>query len=387
MKKLLSALLCVLLVGSTTACSTGASQGASGDQAAGNATKATVSLWASGSDNVRTIFEKLTSSFNSNKTYNKGKYQMKLIFTPSGGGGMTMRDRMIAAYKAGQKNTDYDVVEMTGDDLTVIAAANVLTKIDPAKVPNMKGVNVRPAKFAEYAVPYRGTTVVMDYNSEVVKNPPKTWEDLAIWIQQHPGRFAYNTPDTGGAGSAFAQTAVYNNLPKEAYMSEDSKWENQWDFTYLKKIHPYLYKSSGKIVYPNKNQGTLDLLANKEIDMCPAWADQTLTGIQNSTLPSSIKMFEPTPSLTGSLCSFGVPSIGSHPDGAYAFMNFMLSTTAQNKLVSDMQAIPLVKMNTLNQTTISSIKSLDVSKFRFSSIGTLSTDFNKKWYATIPVLG
>lgn len=174
MKKLLSALLCVLLVGSTTACSTGASQGASSDQANGNATKATVSLWASGSDNVRTIFEKLTSSFNSNKTYNKGKYQMKLIFTPSGGGGMTMRDRMIAAYKAGQKNTDYDVVEMTGDDLTVIAAANVLTKIDPAKVPNIKSVNVRPAKFAEYAVPYRGTTVVMDYNSEVVKNPPKT---------------------------------------------------------------------------------------------------------------------------------------------------------------------------------------------------------------------
>ena len=28
-----------------------------------------------------------------------------------------------------------------------------------------------------------------------------------------------------------------------------------------------MYKSSGKVVYPNKNQGTLDLLANKEVDI------------------------------------------------------------------------------------------------------------------------
>ena len=41
-----------------------------------------------------------------------------------------------------------------------------------------------------------------------------------------------------------------------------------------------MYQSSGKVVYPEQNQGTLDLLANKEVDMVPAWADMALTQME-----------------------------------------------------------------------------------------------------------
>ena len=61
--------------------------------------------------------------------------------------------------------------------------------------------------------------------------------------------------------------------------SDDPKWMDQWDegFAKLVELHPYMYKSGGSIVYPNKNQGALDLLSQGEIDMCPMWADMLLS--------------------------------------------------------------------------------------------------------------
>ena len=92
-------------------------------------------------------------------------------------------------------------------------------------------------------------------------------------IKEHPGRFAYNTPSSGGAGGSFVTTSIYNFMDESALTSSDPANKEQWGqgFELLKELHPYMYKSSGKVVYPNKNQGTLDLLANKEVDMIPAW--------------------------------------------------------------------------------------------------------------------
>ena len=54
----------------------------------------------------------------------------------------------------------------------------------------------------------------------------------------------------------------------------DKKWLDymQPGFDWLVKIHPFLYSTGGSVLYPAKNQGTLDLLINKEVDMIPAWA-------------------------------------------------------------------------------------------------------------------
>ena len=40
----------------------------------------------------------------------------------------------------------------------------------------------------------------------------------------HPGRFSYNTPGTGGSGDSFVRTAVYNFIADPAaVMSDDEK--------------------------------------------------------------------------------------------------------------------------------------------------------------------
>ncbi len=208
-------------------------------------------------------------------------------------------------------------------------------------------------------------------------------------MKANPGRFAYNTPGTGGAGDSFARTSVYNFMDEEAITSDDAKWEENWDdgFKYLADLHQYMYTSGGSIVYPNKNQGTLDLLNQGEIDMCPNWADMVLSQRAEGTLKDTIKITQLDPALTGSFQSLAIPTFGSNEEGAYAFINYMLSESAQEILVKQMAAIPLIDTSKIDMTGFEDVENLDVSSFRIMSIGDLSTDFNERWDNEIGTLG
>ena len=214
-------------------------------------------------------------------------------------------------------------------------------------------------------------------------------DELVEWMKANPGRFAYNTPGTGGAGDSFVRTSVYNFLPEEASTSDDAKWEEQWDegFAFLQSLHPYMYQSGGSIVYPNKNQGTLDLLNQGEIDMCPNWADMVLSQRASGAIKDTIKIAQINPSLSGSLQSLVIPTFGSNQDGAYAFMDYMLSAQAQEIMVKDMAAIPLIDTGDMDMTGYEDLMDLDVSNFRILSIGDLATDFNERWDNQIGTIG
>ena len=353
--------------------------------------KETITLWASGSQNVGDIYETLVEEFNTNSEY-ADKYQVDFQFMLSGTGTQSLTDMLIAAHKAGQTNTDYDIVDLGGDDLSKVVSQvgeEMLVKLDKTKIPNSSKVSAESSVATDYVQPYRGTTVIMAYDSEAVENPPKTVDELVEWMEENPGRFAYNAPGTGGAGDSFARSMVYNFLPEEAITSDDPKWEEEWDegFEFLADIHQYMYESGGSLVYPNKNQGTLDLLNQGEIDMCANWADMVLSQRAQGTIKDSIKIYQIEPSLTGSLQSLAIPTFGSHEEGAYAFMDFMLSDEAQEILVKEMAAIPLVDTSNMDLTGYEDLMELDVSNFRIMSIGDLGTDFNTRWDSEIGSIG
>ena len=310
----------------------------------------------------------------------------------NGTGTQTLTDMLAAASKAGQTDTDYDLVDLGGDDLSKVVSQigeEAFVKLDDSKIPNAEGIEAESSVAADYVQPYRGTTVVLAYDSEKVANPPKTWDELVDWMKANPGRFAYNTPGTGGAGDSFARTSVYNFMDEEAITSDDAKWEENWDdgFKYLADLHQYMYTSGGSIVYPNKNQGTLDLLNQGEIDMCPNWADMVLSQRAEGTLKDTIKITQLDPALTGSFQSLAIPTFGSNEEGAYAFINYMLSESAQEILVKQMAAIPLIDTSKIDMTGFEDVENLDVSSFRIMSIGDLSTDFNERWDNEIGTLG
>lgn len=359
-------------------------------QKSASTTKQTITLWATGSDNMRQGYQALQDGFNKS-TYGQ-KYNLKVEFIMSGTGGQSLQDRLAAAKKAGKKKTNFDLLDLNASEYeayTTKGGKDLFSKLDFSKIKNYKNLKAKlSGEEKNQLMPYRGTTVVLAYDSDKVKNPPQTADELYQWIQDNPGQFAYNSPSTGGAGQSFVTTAIYNQMPEEALMSSDTKWESQWNkgFDLLKKLHSSMYKSGGSVVYPNKNQGTLDLLTNKEVSMIPTWADMYLSAKEMGTMPSSIKITQIEPGFTGTLASLAMPSIGSHSDGCYAVMDYMLSKEAQNTLLSKMAAIPVIDTKGLDQDKVKLISNLDITKFRNSNIGALSDDLNKKWDEEIATL-
>ena len=80
-------------------------------------------------------------------------------------------------------------------------------------------------------------------------------------------------------------------------------------------------------------------------------------------------------------------TFGSNEEGAYAFMNYMLSEQAQQIMVNDMAAIPLIDTSKMDMTGYEDLQGLDVSNFRILSIGDLGTQFNERWDNEIGSIG
>ena len=121
--------------------------------------------------------------------------------------------------------------------------------------------------------------------------------------------------------------------------------------------------------------------------MCPNWADMVLSQRASGEIKDSIKITQIEPALTGSLQSLVIPTFGSNTEGAYAFMNYMLSPAAQELVVKQMAAIPLIDASSMDMTGYEDLQGLDVSNFRLQSIGGLSTSFNERWDNEIATIG
>jgi putative spermidine/putrescine transport system substrate-binding protein len=354
-----------------------------------------VTIWGGGGQEVRESLEEIAETFNADSRYNQ-KVRIEVQFIVSGTGEQSLNDRLAAAYKAGEKNTDFDLLALDDMMITAIAGqtgADIFAALDTEKMPNYKNLLFKPVIGEGIFVPYRGTAVYLAYNSDAVPNPPETDAELYRWIRDHPGRFSYNIPLTGGSGLSFAVTAIYNRLPPEAAMSPAAEWRDNytsvWDegMALLRELHPYLYTTAGKVQYPNKNAGTLTLLANREIDMCPAYVNMVLEQKSMGVLPESIKIVQISPAFSGALAGFCMPSIGGGGEAAYTVMDYFLSPEAQAIAWNSMYAFPLVEPSTLkNLKNAEWLEAADFSEIRYFSIGALLYDVGQRWEREVGVL-
>ncbi len=355
-----------------------------------SAEKAKVNLWTTGSQNVSDMFTACIAAYNQ---LPEGKAEVTLQFILSGAGDTALYDRLGAAYKTGQQDSGFDIVAENSTSLAQYVAAagspDLFAELNFDNIPNYGNVMIKSAFDNLKVVPYRGTTVVFAYDSARVPEPPKTWAELTQWIKDNPGRFAYNPPATGGAGGAFVSTVLYKDQPVETWISSDPANKDLWEagFDYLKEIHPSLYQSGGGTLYPNKNQGTLDLLINKEVDIIPAWADQVLSNLATGTLPETVKMMQLDQPLSGTDVVLAIPSIGSNAEACEDFINFMISPEAQKLCLEIMYAIPAIDPSALDSDKKDLVAALDVSKFAVISLGDLSKQLNDKWDNDIGTLG
>ena len=141
------------------------------------------------------------------------------------------------------------------------------------------------------------------------------------------------------------------------------------------------------MIYVAKNQGTLDLLINKEVDLIPAWADQVLKNIEGGTLPDTVKMYQlDDGALSGTDVSITITSIGTYVDECYDFMNFVISPEGQKIALENMKAVPVIAAESIDSEQKDLVADLNVENFAFLSIGNLSDLINERWAEDITTL-
>lgn len=298
---------------------------------------------------------------------------------------VAMDARIVAAVRAGQA-PPVDVLD-TSKFLAQLAALGDLVKPNAAAIPDIS--KVQPSEMAaskNLAVPYRGSSVVLAYNTTYVKTPPTTLSGMLSWIKAHPGKFAYNDPSGGGSGQAFAQDVVGQYIPASLLsqfvngynQSLESRWTKGLD--QLHALTPSLYQGSS---YPKTNNDTLADLGNGSVWMAPVWSDGATADKANGQLPPTIQFTQITPPLYGGPAYLAVIKGSPHVSAADKLINYMLSSTEQQLIVSGMNGYPGVELKYEPASIVQKFKNIDTT-WSQPWYSTFNNDFDSLWQQRVP---
>lgn len=311
---------------------------AAAPRSAGAAGPITLNVYINGDTNIFDLWSKgLLPAF----TKRYPQYRTNMVALLHGNGSQGVFDKILAAKRAG-RTTDVDLWETEPsfvqqgipDGLWVKLTASLLSNLD--EVPAQK-----IAATGGYSVPYRGSSVVIAYNSQYVKTPPKTFDDLVTWIKGNPGRFTYCDPNTGGSGQAFVAAAIYKYVNPDKYAGnaydpkEEAAWDPAWQL--LRDLQPAMYNNG---FHPNGNVAVLQLLAQQNIWIAPVWSDMSLDFLKRGLLPKSVQLEQISPPLFGGDSTVTLPAYSEHLEGALTLLNWLLTPEAQQLVITSVSGYP-----------------------------------------------
>ena len=228
---------------------------------------------------------------------------------------------------------DIDVMSIGGDNLakfdigTYFAGpldflpqfANLRTQIDGG---DSKG----------YAVAYWGNQTGLAYDPTQIeeKDLPQTFEELTLWIKSNPQSFAFNDSRGGGAGSAFVQAVVRNNVTSADLAA--SNYAAAWD---------WFKSNSNDYGFTASNADSLTRLNGGEFKIVAAWEDHLAGLQQKGEIDKRMKFYIPKFGMLGGGNVVGVPANAKHKAAALVFIDWLTSAGTQEMLSKEMGSAPV----------------------------------------------
>ena len=288
-----------------------------------------------------------------------------------------------AAVKSG-KPVPVDVT----DNFSLAAQQAGLTEpVTAAEIPGISKVSpTAMAAVKNGAVPYRASSVLLAYDSTKVANPPKTLAELLSWIKANPGKFTYNSPNTGGSGQNFVETVVDSKIPADVLTKMQTTYDPSLESNFapglaiLKDLTPSVYQKT----YPNGNQAVLDLLGKGEIEMAPVWSDQFLSAQQSGQLDKKIKVTQISdPSLNGSPTYLAIIKSSPHVKAAQSFIDWVLLPAQQSQIVTTIAGFPAIPISDLPSDVQGAFAGIDTQNLRPNLESKTGADLQKQWATAV----
>ncbi len=206
--------------------------------------------------------------------------------------------QLIAERQAG-KPPSADVFFLPNNNVRLMTGAGLVANIALVDLlPNARDVDPAVARESRgylhggTALPFHRNQTVVAYNSQFVSKPPDTFEALFDFAKGHQGKVAITTPNRGGSGSGFLESALLamaTRCQKDLYSYGIADAQAQAIaancmppvLDYFKKIKPY-------VTFTNGNEASVQALANNTAYVATVWEDDLYTLASKGLVPPSV---------------------------------------------------------------------------------------------------
>jgi putative spermidine/putrescine transport system substrate-binding protein len=379
--------VCLLVVGLSVGAATAAAKSHGGTKvAATKQLQGSFTFYSGGDVNIQDLWTKmLIPEFQKQYPGIKIKY----VFSSHGDADIPTMERVTLAVNHHQPGP-YALLESATTAVTLAARQGLFIPVSANDIPNVKNVPPTTLKLVKNgAVPYRGSKVVLAYNSDTVKNPPKTLDQIIAWIKANPGKFAYCNPSDGGSGQFFVQAVLDRFMPAAASLTlaftDNTALEKYWDkgMATLHAINGDVY---GNGTYPTGNTQVLQLLGSGAVDMATVWSDQSLQALKSGQLPKSVKVTNVTPQFAGGATYLGIPKYTS-PETVKlvnAFLNFVLAPHQQAQIVDAVAGFPAINLSQMPESVKKDFAATGITMPVPAYSAKITADEERIWQKEVP---
>ena len=316
-------------------------------------------------------------------------YELNVISATGTGGGVdVIADRAYAALQA-KKDPQVDFFEEFDPRLPPGPESGLWTKFGADNVENYGHIN-KVAIDTAYGLPWRGSQVVLAYDSEKVPaaSVPKTWEQLTAWIAANPGQFIYGRPDRGGSGRNFVVRAVHEAngrdpslFPADKFSQADADARLPGAWKILRDLAPNLYRGGA---YTAGNTPTLQLLISGTVSIVPAWSDQVLQGISEGAIAPTVRLVQLQDlAFCGQFSQACIPTNAAHHDAAMKLVNLVLTDEVQAAVAKDLGGFPAVTLDRLPADLQAQLADVIPNSIPVFPSGDWEAAVNDGWYRNV----
>jgi ABC-type uncharacterized transport system YnjBCD substrate-binding protein len=262
---------------------------------------------------------------------NNSNVSVKAVGTGPGDAGSQKIAEKLQAQK-GNAAWDVDVAvihqKMAGDLVREGLLAPYVRDVSTGRlVTSEASKNALGTNVAGYVIPMFQSQTAIAYNPALVKNPPKTYQELAAWAKANPRKFGYNGIKGGMSGVAFVVGWVYANTPDSERLMKgpyEASTKAKWD-----PALGQLKEFNRSVVITPGNAGTLDMLNRGEIAMGPVWVDMFYTWMADGKLPPNMRLALIGPGMPGQPMYYVIPAKAANMDAAKKFVEMATSPAVQ----------------------------------------------------------
>lgn len=268
----------------------------------------------------------------------KRLHGIEVKFVPAQGGQIV--SALLVEKEAGQQVSAYDMLWINGETFYQLRQIDALYGPFVKKLPNAKFIDLENPFIVidfqypidGYECPWGNVQLALIYNSEGVAEPPRTRQALLEWLQEHPGRFTWDTEFTGMtllkswlidiAGGQESLAGDFDQAKYEKYSAQ--LWE------YIRQLQPFLWRE-GKS-FPNSVAQMHQMYANGELDFTMSNNDREVDNkVMQGVFPDTSRAFVFEGGTIQNSHYLGIPAGSNNKEAAMTVINFMISPQAQLK--------------------------------------------------------